>query len=380
MKRFSLFVCLLMAGIIHMWSQNADLNLEMTVDNNLAEINQVVVFTIVLTNDGTHETTGITVRNTLPSGFEFVQAASDLGVFAPAGGVWTIGGLLVGASAQLRIQAKAIGVGEQTTLAEVMTSGVLDPDSIPGNGVDTDGDGIVMDDPGDEDDGDGQIVIVGGPESESSTATASTNCLAPAYVGSKFTSNPIDPVNSVFKFDYKIKAALNFEMNEEDFNTEYSKGDPNELLMEYYVNTADGSILLPGGEMGFFGLNFEFDDSLGTVDAAVWLANGQMVVYGFDAKANEYRAVTRQSAQSADGKWANDYMTMLQFFQSSQEWAAIPEPAPPSINSRFGNTVGYRGKLTESRTGLTNIWKLYFDTDPLVPECRNLLQLLRGCI
>src|SRR5690606_36109709 len=35
-----------------------------------------------------------------------------------------------------------------------------DADSTPGNGVDTDGDGNVADDPGDEDDGDGVIIDV----------------------------------------------------------------------------------------------------------------------------------------------------------------------------------------------------------------------------
>ena len=364
MKRYLLIVILSLACMVQMYSQSADLQLEMSVDNQLAAIDQTVVFTIVLFNNGPDQATGITVQDRLPSGFELERHTTTLGVFAPAAGIWTIGGIDPGDSARLTLHAKVIGAGDNTNTAEVLGSGLLDYDSTPNNGVDTDGDGNVVDDPDDEDDGDGQVVIVGGSETSSGSAAASGPCLAPTNVASNFTPNPIDPVNSIFKFDYRIEAVANFEFDEENFNPEYSMGNPKELIMDYYVNSADGSILFTGGSTGFFGTNFQFDDALGRVDAAVWLANGQMVVFGYDAKEDRLVAVTRESAQTGEGRWANDYVTMKEFFKSTEEWAAIPEPAPPQITTRYGNTVGYRGKMIEAHTGLTNTWKLYFDTTP----------------
>lgn len=219
--------------------------------------------------------------------------------------------------------------------------------------MDTDGDGIVTDDPNDEDDGDGQLVI----------HTSSNSCLAPLDAESNMAPNPMD-LNGLFKFDYKIKAIVNFEMGSTDgFNPEYYRGNPNELIMEYYVNSSDGSMLFPGGIEGFFKTNFAYNNDFGRIDAAVWLANGQMVVYGYDAKDDKLRAVTRESIQTADGKWVNDYTNMMQFFSSSQELAESPEP-PPSRIQWYGNTVGYKGKLIEAYTGIENEWNLHFDADP----------------
>ena len=364
MKKYILVAIFSFVVAAPLFSQSADLQLEMSVDNQLAAIDQTVVFTIVLFNNGPDQATGITVQDRLPSGFELEHHTTSMGVFAPAAGIWTIGGIDPGDSARLTLHAKVIGAGDNTNTAEVVASGLLDYDSTPGNGVDTDGDGIVTDDPDDEDDGDGQVVIVGGSESSSGSGTASGPCLAPTNVAINFTPNPIDPVNSIFKFDYRIEAVVNFEFDEEEFNPEYSKGNPKELIMDYYVNSADGSILLRGGDTGFFGKNFQFDASLGRVDAAVWLANGQMVVFGYDAKADRLVAVTRESAQTGEGRRANDYVTMQKFFESTEEWVAIPEPAPPQITAAYGKTVGYRGKMIEAHTGLTNTWKLYFDTTP----------------
>ena len=338
-----------------LFSQSADLSLEMSVDPSQAGIGETVVFTILLTNDGPDMATGITVRDQLPSGFELLEANSTLGVFAPATGIWTLGGIPANGNAQLTLRTKVTDGGNYLNLAEVTASGLLDYDSTPGNGVDTDGDGAVMDDPNDEDDGDGQVVIVGGEP---------RNCLAPVDASSTFTANPIEPINTVFKFDYKIEAVVNFEMDMEGFNTEYSRGDPTELIMEYYVNSADGSILLPGGFTGFFGTNFSFPSRLGRIDAAVWLPNGQMVVYGYDAKEDLHRAVTRESIQSADGRQGMDYFNMMQFFSSSEALAESAEPPPSDVLSQYGTVAAYRGKYAESFTGIENTWHLYFDTSP----------------
>ncbi len=369
MKKYFLLVILCLITVGQMLSQRADLSLELSVNKNLVEIGETVIFTIDLTNNGPDETTGIRIRNSLPSAFEFVRASPNLGVFAPAEGIWIIGGLLAGGTAQLQLYAKAKQQGNHINLAEVITSDILDIDSSPGNGVDTDGDGNAMDDPGDEDDGDGQLIIVSGGSTSSgsppsgSTASGRGDCLAPMDVLSTMTPNPT-AIDGTFKFDYKIKAEMNFEMADTTgFSPEYFRGNPNELIMEYYVNSADGSILFPGGEMGFFDTNFKDFSAFGEIHAAIWRPNGQMVVYGIDARDGKQRAITRESIQSSEGRYQNDFLQIQRFISSSLEWGEWREPLPSRIEWS-GDVIGYKANLKEEATGMTNVWIIYFDKAP----------------
>ncbi|GJM30655.1 MAG: hypothetical protein DHS20C17_32900 [Cyclobacteriaceae bacterium] len=188
------------------------------------------------------------------------------------------------------------------------------------------------------------------------------DCLAPLDVESEMSPNPVDEINSAFKFDYKIESVVKFQMDMSDFNVEYSRGDPGELVMEYYVNSADGSILFPGGPVGFFKTNFSYRSDLKEVDAAIWLANGQMVIYGY-GRDRQKRAVTYEIANTANDRFGTDYINMMQFFSSSETLAEHPEPLPEHF--KWDNiTKGYKGKLIEGRTGIENTWTLYFDTAP----------------
>ena len=369
MKKYFLFVILSLIGIGQLFSQRADLSLELSVNENLVAIGETVIFTIDLTNDGPDETTGIRIRNRLPSAFEFERASSNLGIFAPVDGIWIIGGLPSGGTAQLQLYAKALQEGNHINLAEVITSDILDIDSSPGNGVDTDGDGNALDDPGDEDDGDGQLVIVSrgsttsGSPPTGGTASGRGDCLVPMDALSSMTPNPA-AIDGTFKFDYKIKALMNFEMADtEGFSPEYFRGNPNEFIMEYYVNSADGSILFPGGEMGFFNTNFKDFSAFGEIHAAIWRPNGQMVVYGIDARNGTKQAITRESIQTAEGRYQNDFLQIQRFISSSLEWGEWREPLPARIDWS-GDVIGYKADLIEAQTGLTNIWIIYFDKAP----------------
>ena len=360
MKKFTIILifCLFWQSLL--FPQSADLSLEMDVDNRSVAVGATVTFNIAVTNDGPNAAAGVQVLSLLSSGYDFVGSNTAFGTYNEVSSIWNIGGLASGATALLTVTATVKNSGDYTNLAEVMASALLDYDSVPNNGVDTDGDGNVMDDPDDEDDGDGQAVIVSG----SSSASGSGECLAPLDVESTFTANPVDEINGVFKFDYKIEALVNFQMaNTDGFSPEYTRGDPNELKMEYYVNSADGSMLFPGGPFGFFKTNFSYSDRFNKIDGAIWLANGQMVVFGYDVKEDRNVAVTRESAQTADGRWGNDYINMMQFFSSSEELAEHPKPMPEHVQWD-GITQGYKGKLIEGPTGIENIWNLYFDAAP----------------
>ncbi|MBK8705142.1 MAG: DUF11 domain-containing protein [Saprospiraceae bacterium] len=132
-----------------------DLELEKSVSATSVTVGQQVVFTVTVTNQGPSDATGVQVTDQLPSGYNYV---SHSGGFY-SNGQWVIGFLPAGASATIQITATVNATGDYLNLAEVTACNEDDIDSTPGNGVDTDNDGNVIDDNGDEDDGDGAEVI-----------------------------------------------------------------------------------------------------------------------------------------------------------------------------------------------------------------------------
>ncbi|MEZ4987186.1 MAG: hypothetical protein R2795_19450 [Saprospiraceae bacterium] len=68
--------------------------------------------------------------------------------------VWQNLSLPTGASMILVFTAVPNAANDYTVYAEITAAAQSDPDSTPGNGVDTNGNGICADDPADEDDGD----------------------------------------------------------------------------------------------------------------------------------------------------------------------------------------------------------------------------------
>ncbi len=350
----------------------ADLSLDVTVDDTQVDVGQIITFTIMVRNDGPETTLGVDILAKLPAGYEFVGAeATGEGSYDAVSGIWSAGGIGFGATDRLRLQARVIRTTDLHFLAEVVSSESMDPDSIPNNGVDTDGDGNTVDDPDDEDDGDGQIIIAGGSTTPGKDVGIFGECLAPLDAESGFPPNPETEISSVFRFDYKIEAVVRFQMADmEGFSPEYSRGDPMEYQMTYYVNSADGSILFPGGDTGFFKTNANYTDQYGTIDAAVWLSNGQMVSYVEDTGAGKFRAITRESAQTASGRFGTDYLNMMQFFSSASELAALPDPLPDYVQWP-GTTKGFRGELIESYTGNTNVVDMFFDTaaTPIRTSC-----------
>ena len=112
----------------------ADLSLTKTVDNNAPTIGQNVVFTIKVSNAGPSAATNVKVTDVLPAGLTFVSA--DLGVAYNSGtGVWTVGTIVSGGSATLKITATVTQPGEISNTAEVIASDQPDPDSTPNNQV-----------------------------------------------------------------------------------------------------------------------------------------------------------------------------------------------------------------------------------------------------
>ncbi|MCB0597952.1 MAG: DUF11 domain-containing protein, partial [Phaeodactylibacter sp.] len=138
-----------------------DLELEKSVNNTTPQVGSNVAFTVVLTNQGPSTATGVAVADQLPSGYTYVSHTTSQGSYVSSTGAWTVGTLTAGQSVTLTLTATVNATGDYMNLAEVTAQNEPDVDSNPNNGVDTDGDGSVVDDPGDEDDGDGQDVTPG---------------------------------------------------------------------------------------------------------------------------------------------------------------------------------------------------------------------------
>jgi len=132
----------------------ADLELTKEVDTSSPALDDVVEFTITVTNNGPADATGLIVRDIIPVGLVFQDYSSSKGSYeANKLGYWTIGDLPVGQTETLKIRTKVVITNMIENIAQVSHVDQEDPDSFPGNGVPS------------EDDQDNAIVESRGPGS-----------------------------------------------------------------------------------------------------------------------------------------------------------------------------------------------------------------------
>ena len=119
----------------------ADLSITKGVDNATPDRNDVVTFTIVVTNGGPDAATNVTVTDLLPSGLLLDDSTAPAGTtYNETTGVWTIPTLASAATATLTITATATTAGLKSNIAQVTASDQLDADSTPNNSVATEDD------------------------------------------------------------------------------------------------------------------------------------------------------------------------------------------------------------------------------------------------
>lgn len=111
----------------------SDLSLLKTVANASPNVGENAVFTIVVTNNGPSNATGVVVTDQLPSGYSFVSAVPSVGTYDSNSGGWSVGNLANSASATLTITARVLASGNYNNVAEVTGADQFDPNSIPGN-------------------------------------------------------------------------------------------------------------------------------------------------------------------------------------------------------------------------------------------------------
>ena len=105
----------------------ADIAVVKTVDNPEAGIGEDVTFTIVATNNGPGDATGVVLLDLLPTGLTYAWDDS-MGSYDPETGIWEIGDMANGECKTLVVMATVVKRGRITNTAEVTVSTPLDPD------------------------------------------------------------------------------------------------------------------------------------------------------------------------------------------------------------------------------------------------------------
>lgn len=121
-------------------NQAADLSLTKTVNNATPQVGAQVTFEVVITNSGPQNTSGVLVKDLLPSGYTFKSFSATKGSYNRNTGIWNIGSFVNGDSHTLQVTATVNATGDYLNIAEVTASNMPDPDSTPNNGVTTEDD------------------------------------------------------------------------------------------------------------------------------------------------------------------------------------------------------------------------------------------------
>jgi uncharacterized repeat protein (TIGR01451 family)/fimbrial isopeptide formation D2 family protein len=116
----------------------ADLSLTKAADATSATVGSEVTYTLVLTNNGPDNATGVVVRDQLPVGLTYDSHQG--GAYDPTTGGWSVGSLGAGQSATLTITVRVGHPGTMTNVAEVAAADQRDPNSTPDDGVPSEND------------------------------------------------------------------------------------------------------------------------------------------------------------------------------------------------------------------------------------------------
>lgn len=136
-----LLLLLMLTAPLDVSAQTPTVNLSVTkkVSNNQPNLNDIISYTVTVSNAGPQSSTGVVVKDSLSVVGAQLQGAIPLngaGTFTPVSsnvGLWNVGTLASGQSATLVITAKVIERGVAFNTAEVIAASGLDANSIPNN-------------------------------------------------------------------------------------------------------------------------------------------------------------------------------------------------------------------------------------------------------
>lgn len=110
-----------------------DLSVAKSVSNGTPTVGSNVTFTILVTNNGPSNATGVSVSDLLPSGYSYVSD-NAAGSYDPATGIWVIGPMASGMHTTLDVVATVLASGSYGNTATVSGN---ESDPAPGNNSDT---------------------------------------------------------------------------------------------------------------------------------------------------------------------------------------------------------------------------------------------------
>jgi uncharacterized repeat protein (TIGR01451 family) len=113
--------------------QPADLELSLTSDKTTANIDDLINFTITLTNNGPGAATSIQVKSVLPQGLTLVSSTPQQGSYDSTTGIWDAANIAKDNQAFIDIVAKVTSTQSLSLTAEVISVTEPDPDSTPNN-------------------------------------------------------------------------------------------------------------------------------------------------------------------------------------------------------------------------------------------------------
>ena len=107
--------------------QQADLQVQKSVSNPHPNVDDVIVYTVTLTNAGPDAATNVVVTDLLPAGLSFVGATPSQGTYDGTTGLWNVGALASSTLATLQIQARVNSPSAQFNTAAISHSDQFDP-------------------------------------------------------------------------------------------------------------------------------------------------------------------------------------------------------------------------------------------------------------
>jgi large repetitive protein len=103
----------------------ARLRVTKTVNTAKARINDVVTYTITVSNDGPDAGIGVVVDEPMAAALELQSAATDTGIFDTPAKKWMVGTLANGQTGTLTVSAKVVSVGPITNTVTATGDGIL---------------------------------------------------------------------------------------------------------------------------------------------------------------------------------------------------------------------------------------------------------------
>ncbi len=110
-----------------------DLEVSFSSDKNTLPVYTNILFTVLVTNKGVANATGVSVKYVLPTSMAYSSHLASRGNFDTWNGIWTIGNLNINETVKLEVSLFVLNTNPVTQFVQVQTASPLDIDSTPGN-------------------------------------------------------------------------------------------------------------------------------------------------------------------------------------------------------------------------------------------------------